>query len=63
MKDYKRDINGVLYFSNAQKEKEILDKRKQNAEIKLMRDEINSLKSLINKLISERNLNADRSSK
>ena len=56
MKDYIRDENsGLLIFSNSEKEKEILRRRKMNEEIDALKKEINLLKSQVNELLVKRN--------
>lgn len=56
MKDYIRDKNnGLLVFSNPEKEKEILRRRKMNEEIDALKKEINILKSQVNELLVKRN--------
>jgi cell division protein FtsB len=56
MKDYIRDKNnGLLVFSNPEKEKEIMHRRKLTEEIKSLKDEINILKRQVNELLVKRN--------
>jgi hypothetical protein len=56
MKDYIRDPKtGALFFNNPQKEEEILRNRNLNAEMESMKEEINSLKRLLNELLVKRN--------
>jgi|OM-RGC.v1.036974188 hypothetical protein len=52
MKDYIRDENsGMLVFSNSEKEKEMLARRKLEDRIKRLSDDINILKKQVAELI------------
>jgi cell division protein FtsB len=56
MMNYTRDkASGALIISNPEKEREILSRRRLEDEIKILKEEINTLKRQVKDLIAERN--------
>lgn len=56
MKDFIRDkATGILVFNNPEKEREIIRSRSINAELKSLKEEINTLKKQVQELLATRN--------